>query len=153
MKLSIVMVGRTDRGFVGEGMAHYLDRLAHSAVVEQVVVAEESHGPQARRQEVEAERMLAAVRPGGRVVALDERGKNMTSPALAEQLGSWRDHGVRHITLLIGGSYGLHERVRERADLVLALSRMTFPHQLVRVVLAEQLYRAFSILQGRPYHH
>ena len=153
MTLSIVMVGRTDRGFVGEGMAHYLDRLAHSAEVEQVVVAEEPHGPQDRRREVEADRLLAAVKPGGRVVALDERGRGMTSPALAERIGTWRDQGVRHISLLIGGSYGLHERVREQADLILALSELTFPHQLVRVVLAEQLYRAFTILEGRPYHH
>ncbi|MCB0779414.1 MAG: 23S rRNA (pseudouridine(1915)-N(3))-methyltransferase RlmH, partial [Flavobacteriales bacterium] len=72
---------------------------------------------------------------------------------LASFLGTWRDSGVRRVVLAIGGSYGLAPQVRERADRILALSRLTFPHQLVRVVLAEQLYRAMSILKGSKYHH
>ena len=77
----------------------------------------------------------------------------MTSPQFAEQLGLWRDQGVRQVAFVIGGAYGMNDAVRKRADLVLTLSAMVFPHQLVRVLFAEQLYRATTILQGSPYHH
>jgi 23S rRNA (pseudouridine1915-N3)-methyltransferase len=87
------------------------------------------------------------------VVVLDERGTTLTSTGLAERLGKWRDQGVRQVAFVVGGAYGLTDAVRQRADLVLSLSAMTFPHQLVRVLFAEQLYRAFSILRGTPYHH
>mgnify|MGYP002686046745 FL=1 len=97
--------------------------------------------------------MLSVLKAGDRVVALDERGAALTSVGFANQLGKWRDQGVRQVVFVIGGPYGLSDPVRERADLVLALSAMTFPHQLVRLIFAEQLYRAFSILQGSPYHH
>jgi 23S rRNA (pseudouridine1915-N3)-methyltransferase len=80
-------------------------------------------------------------------------GKALTSPAFAQQLGTWRDQGVRQVAFVIGGAYGMTDAVRDRADLVLALSAMIFPHQLVRVLFAEQLYRAATILQGSPYHH
>jgi 23S rRNA (pseudouridine1915-N3)-methyltransferase len=86
-------------------------------------------------------------------VVLDERGRTMTSLQFAQQLGAWRDQGVRQVAFVIGGAYGMNEAVRERADLVLTLSAMVFPHQLVRVLFAEQLYRATTILQGSPYHH
>jgi 23S rRNA (pseudouridine1915-N3)-methyltransferase len=102
---------------------------------------------------VEGERILAALRPGERVVALDERGKLLDSRQFAAQLGTWRDQGSRQVAFVVGGAYGLDPSVRERADLVLSLSPMTFPHQLVRLLFAEQLYRATAILQGSPYHH
>lgn len=153
MKIRLVLVGRTDRGYVAEGVAAYLDRLARTSPVEQVVIPEAGKGEPAYQQRTESERIMAAIKPGERVVVLDERGRTLTSPQFAERLGSWRDQGVRQVVFVIGGAYGLTDEVRERADLVLALSAMTFPHQLVRVLFAEQLYRAFSILQGSPYHH
>ncbi|MCB0783315.1 MAG: 23S rRNA (pseudouridine(1915)-N(3))-methyltransferase RlmH [Flavobacteriales bacterium] len=153
MELIIVMVGRTDRGFVSEGMSHYLDRLSRDVKVTPIIVAEEVHGPLERRRLLESERILSHVGSGDRLVALDERGDELDSPGLASFLGTWRDSGVRRVVLAIGGSYGLAPQVRERADRILALSRLTFPHQLVRVVLAEQLYRAMSILKGSKYHH
>jgi 23S rRNA (pseudouridine1915-N3)-methyltransferase len=96
---------------------------------------------------------VAQLQAGERVVLLDERGKGLTSMQFAGQLGAWRDQGVRQVVFLIGGAYGVTDAIRERADLVLSLSAMTFPHQLVRLLFAEQLYRAFAILGGRPYHH
>jgi len=97
-------------------------------------------------------RLLAAVPDGAEVVALDECGRDLTSEALAARLGRWRDGGVRTVAFLIGGADGLGDAARGRASLVLALGRMTWPHQLVRVMLAEQLYRASAILAGHPYH-
>jgi 23S rRNA (pseudouridine1915-N3)-methyltransferase len=153
MKVRLLLVGRSERGLVAEGVEHYLGRLVRELPVEQVVLAVAGKGEPAYQQRVESERILAALKPGEKVVVLDERGKMLTSPQFAERLGTWRDQGVRQVAFVIGGAYGMTDAVRDRADLVLALSAMTFPHQLVRVLFAEQLYRAASILQGSPYHH
>jgi len=153
MKGRLLLVGRSERGFVADGVAHYVQRLERGLKVELVVLTEAGKGEAAYQRKVESERILAALKPGEKVVILDERGKTLNSPQFAAQLGSWRDQGVRDVVFVIGGAYGMDEEVRERADLVLSLSAMTFPHQLVRVLFAEQLYRAVSILQGSPYHH
>ncbi|MBL7951205.1 MAG: 23S rRNA (pseudouridine(1915)-N(3))-methyltransferase RlmH [Flavobacteriales bacterium] len=153
MKMRLLLVGRSERGLVTDGLEHYLGRTARMFGVEQLVLPEAGKGEAAYQQRVESERILAALKPGERVVVLDERGKHLTSPQFAERIGSWRDQGVRQVAFVIGGAYGMTDEVRQRADLVLALSAMTFPHQLVRVLFAEQLYRAASILQGSPYHH
>lgn len=100
----------------------------------------------------EADLLLAAVPDGAAVVALDERGTGLTSRAFADALARWRDGGTRDAAFLIGGADGLDPRVRARADLVLNLGTMTWPHMLVRALIAEQLFRAQSILTGHPYH-
>jgi 23S rRNA (pseudouridine1915-N3)-methyltransferase len=153
MKVRLVLVGRSDRGMVSDGLEHYLKRTDRVFPVQQVVLAEAGKGDPAYQQKVESERILGALKPGERVVVLDERGRTMTSPQFAEQLGAWRDQGVRQVAFVIGGAYGMNDAVRQRADLILTLSAMVFPHQLVRVLFAEQLYRATTILQGSPYHH
>jgi len=153
MEVRLLLVGRSERGLVTDGVKHYLDRLARNLPVEQVVLPEAGRGDPAYQQRTESERILTALKPGEKVVVLDERGAQLTSPQFAERLGKWRDQGVRQVAFVIGGAYGMTDAVRERADLVLALSAMTFPHQLVRVLFAEQLYRAMAILHGSPYHH
>lgn len=105
-----------------------------------------------RRRDDEAKRLLEAVPEGAAVVALDAVGVDMTSEGFARQLGTWRDAGRRVVAFLIGGADGHGATVAERADLLLALGRMTWPHELVRAMLAEQLYRAGAILSGHPYH-
>ena len=104
-----------------------------------------------RGPDAEAEALLAAV-PEGPVIALDERGRTLDSPAFAQLLARHRDDGARDLSLLIGGADGHGAAVRQRADLLLSLGPMVWPHMLVRVMLAEQLYRAASILAGSPYH-
>ncbi len=153
MKGRLLLIGRSERGSVADGVDHYMKRIQRSMPMEQVVLPEAGKGDPLYQQRVESERILSALKPGEKVVVLDERGKAMTSPQFAEQLGSWRDQGVRQVAFVIGGAYGMNDAVRQRADLVLTLSAMTFPHQLVRVLFAEQLYRALAILQGSPYHH
>lgn len=153
MELRLLMVGRTDRGPVSDLVTHYLGRLPRGFSVEQTVLPEAGKGEVAYQQRVECERIMSALKPGERVVVLDERGTPLTSVGFAGRLGAWRDQGVRKVVFVVGGAYGMTDEVRERADLVLALSAMTFPHQLVRVLFAEQLYRATAILQGSPYHH
>lgn len=153
MKVRLILVGRSERGFVADGLVHYLGRLERSMPVEVLVIAEAGRGDPAHQQRAEGERILQTIKQGERLVVLDERGKHLDSRKFAEQLGRWRDGGVKQVAFVIGGAYGLTDAVRERADLLLSLSAMTFPHQLVRVLFAEQLYRAVSILQGSPYHH
>jgi len=105
-----------------------------------------------RRKDAEAALLLAAVPSGAVVVALDERGRDHSSGELAQRLGMWRDQGRRGAAFLIGGPDGLAEAALAAADLHLAFGRQTWPHRLVRVMLAEQLYRATTILGGHPYH-
>lgn len=153
MKIRLLLVGRTERGHVGAGLEEYLVRCRRMAQLEEVVIAEERAGQPEHRQRSEGERILAALKPNERLVALDERGELLSSTAFAAKLGAWRDGGNRPLVFVVGGAYGLSQAVRERADLVLSLSPMTFPHQLVRVLFAEQLYRALTILNRLPYHH
>lgn len=149
----MIWVGRTERGHVADGVAHYLGRVRRMAKLEETVLPEAGRGDPAWQQQTESTRVLAALRPQERVVVLDERGKLLSSPQFAQQLGNWSDQGGRDLVFVTGGAYGLTDAVRERADLVLSLSPMVFPHQLVRVLLSEQLYRALSILKGTGYHH
>lgn len=147
------MVGKSERGPARELMEEYMKRLERLASIESVIVPEASHGDASVQRKVENERLIAALRPGERVIALDERGKEFTSPQFAGHLSAWRDQGVKHAAFLVGGAYGLNDDVRDRAELVMALSQMTFTHQFVRAVLAEQLYRAYAIMNRLPYHH
>lgn len=108
--------------------------------------------PMQKRRAAEAERLLDKVPPGAIIVALDETGKTLSSRDLANRIGGWRDDGEACIAFLIGGADGLDETVRARAHLTLSFGRMTWPHLLVRGMLAEQLYRVQQILAGHPYH-
>lgn len=153
MRARLILVGRTERGHVMDGLQHYLGRLRRMWKVEEVVLPEAGRGEVAWQQRTESDRILAALRPGEKVVVLDERGRQFSSPAFARFLEAWRDQGSRDVAFVIGGAYGITEGVRERADLVLSLSPMVFPHQLVRVLFAEQLYRALGIMNGTGYHH
>ncbi len=107
--------------------------------------------PEALKQQ-EGELLLAALPRGARIIALDERGKTMSSRDFAELLGRWQDEGVQDLAFLVGGADGLSKAARQAADVILSLGRMTWPHMLVRGLLAEQLFRAESILSGHPYH-
>jgi 23S rRNA (pseudouridine1915-N3)-methyltransferase len=150
LRILIAAVGRMRAGPEKDLYRHYAERLNWPVTMREV---EDKRAPAggARRQR-EADLLLAALAADMTVVALDEGGREMTSAALAERLGGWRDDGRRDIAFVIGGADGLDRRVRERADLVLSLGRLTWPHLLVRALLAEQLYRAQQILAGHPYH-
>ncbi len=107
----------------------------------------------ARRVETEGARLLEQAHPRDRLVVLDERGVELTSPGLARALDTWDRQGQGRITFVIGGPFGLSDAVRARAFMLLRLSAMTLPHELARVVLMEQLYRAESLRANVPYHH
>lgn len=153
MRIRLLFVGRTERGYVADGLEDYLHRAGRMAEVETIIVPEERGADPERQRAEEGRRLLAALKPGERLVVLDERGELLQSMAFAGKLSAWRDSGTRQIAFAVGGAYGHTDELRARADLILALSPMTFPHQLVRLLFAEQLYRALMIMNRRPYHH
>ena len=139
----MLAVGKAPR-WIDEGFAHYADRLPTENSLQLAIVSP-------RRGQTDAQRLLAAVRPEETTVLLDRRGKAVSSEELATWLSDWRMIG-RDVALLIGGVDGFDEATRRRARHVLSLSNLTFPHQLARVLIAEQIYRAWAILSGHPYH-
>ena len=157
MRMTIAAVGRMKSGPERDLVARYLDRAAGGGKplaltgFEVIELTESRAGSAACRKADEAKGLRAAL-PEGIVVALDERGKGIGSEAFAQQIGRWRDDGRPAISFLIGGADGLDPDFVKSADLVLSFSPMVWPHQLVRIMLAEQLYRTTTILSGHPYH-
>lgn len=150
MRISIIAVGRRKAGPEQDLFDQYKARLPWPLDLRLVEEKKPLSGDALKRRE--AELLLAAVPEGATLVALDERGRSIGSETLAARIGAWRDDGVRDLVFVIGGADGLDESIRRRAALVLALGELTWPHQLVPALLAEQLYRAHAILTGHPYH-
>jgi 23S rRNA (pseudouridine1915-N3)-methyltransferase len=152
MRLVLSAVGRLRGGPLADAFADYAARLAAARWPLEVVECEERRPVAgAERAAREAALLRAAVPAGAYAIALDGRGRSLSSADFARRLGGLRDSG-RDVVFLIGGADGLDPGLREDADLTLALGQMTWPHMLVRVMLAEQVYRAWSILAGHPYH-
>ena len=150
MNILVAAVGRVKPGPERDLFTSYVARLPWRVDVKEIEIKKETALDVRRVREGEA--LLAAVPEGARIIALDERGKSETSEAFAKRLGRWCDDGVRGVAFIIGGADGLDETVRKRADAVLSFGALTWPHMLVRALLAEQLYRAHTILTGHPYH-
>lgn len=148
MRCLVLAVGRCRDAALASLIERYRARLPWPLEIREV---EAGSGDPRRRRSEEGRALLARLAPGDALVALDERGALLSSTELAERLGRLRDAG-RRVVLAIGGAEGLDPAVIERAELVLALGRLTLPHELARLVLVEQLYRAHSILTGHPYH-
>lgn len=145
MRLRLLSIGRDRSGLFEPAVQEYVARLRKQHSFELIELKE------AGSPDREAQALLDRIDPREVVVCLDERGKNLSSPELAEHLGRWRDEG-RDVAFVIGGDEGHGAAMRQRANLVWSLSRLVLPHRLARVVVAEQIYRAFTILRGEPYH-
>lgn len=153
MKLVLLSVGRVRSEPLREAFADYLRRVSRFCPVLHETIKESRGKDPDSMRETEGERILRMVSPRDTLVLLDENGRMMTSVNLAGWLSNKMESSEGRLCLLVGGAFGVSSRVRERADETLALSPMTFPHELCLVVLAEQVYRAFSILKGSSYHH
>jgi 23S rRNA (pseudouridine1915-N3)-methyltransferase len=149
--IQIIAVGKKHEEWVANGIARYEKRLQRPFNVEWVLLPHSAREGLVARQE-ESERILSRVRDSEFVVLLDERGKLLDSPAFASLIREPLESS-RPVTLVIGGAYGVDQTVHHRADAVWSLSPLVFPHQLVRLIAAEQLYRAQDISRGGPYHH
>lgn len=158
MKITILAVGRLKETYLVEGVKEYLKRLNPYARVEISEVPDEpcpENAPSAIEEQVkqkEADRLIKRLRPGTFLIVLDARGKMFTSEELAGKIEELALTGRSDITFIIGGSVGLATSIVDRADLLLSLSKLTFPHQIVRLVLLEQVYRCFRIIKNEPYH-
>lgn len=152
MKLRLLAIGRDRSGLYAPAVEEYVGRISRYVKFELVELPEaRKHAGTPQAKEEEAATILAKLGRGERLVALDERGKEWTSVELARRVGGWVEGG-RDVALVIGGSDGLAPAILERAEEKLALSRLTLAHRLARLVLVEQVYRAFTILRGEPYH-
>ncbi len=154
MQIHLIAVGSKMPSWVNEGYEEFSRRLPAECKLRLVEIPAGKRGKNAdivRLTQEEGEKMLAAIPKGAHVVAMEVEGKNWSTEQLSQQLDGWL-HGGCDIALLVGGPEGLAPACRARADQLWSLSKLTFPHPLVRVVLAEQLYRAWSLLKGHPYH-
>lgn len=156
MRLRLIIVGKDKNEPIIEAAQVYVERIARYFPIDVVELKEEpakASTPVARVKQVEAERIEKALADGEHAVALDERGKELTSIDLSNRLKKWANEGRSSVAFIIGGPNGLdQEFVQKRAKETWALSRMTLPHRIARLILAEQLYRACTIMRGEPYH-
>jgi 23S rRNA (pseudouridine1915-N3)-methyltransferase len=150
LRLTIAAVGRVRDGPLQALYRDYAQRLTWPLSLKEVEERRKLAAPQ--RIEAESRLLADAVPKGATIIVLDQRGKTLSSEDFATRLGLWQDEGVGDLAFIIGGAYGIDPAWRQRAALVLSLGAMTWPHVLARVMLAEQLYRAQSILAGHPYH-
>jgi 23S rRNA (pseudouridine1915-N3)-methyltransferase len=158
VKLHILSIGHKPPTWIAAGFEDYARRMPREARIE---LAEIKPGARSRQPQsaasisrilaTEKSRLVAAIAPGCVRIALDERGKQLTTAALARKLAAWMQGG-RDVAFMIGSADGLDQELKDSADLLLGLSAMTLPHAMVRVLLAEQLYRAMSMIQNHPYH-
>ncbi|MCD8310760.1 MAG: 23S rRNA (pseudouridine(1915)-N(3))-methyltransferase RlmH [Prevotellaceae bacterium] len=156
MKTLLLVVGRTADPHFRAAIGDYLQRLAHYLPLEVEVIPELKNTKSLTAQmqkEKEGELILKALQPGDVVVLLDERGKELRSVEFARYMAQKMNSVARRLVFVIGGPYGFSQKVYNAAVEKLSLSRMTFSHQMVRLVFVEQLYRAMAILHGEPYHH
>ena len=158
MKITLVTVGKIKEKYLEAAIAEYSKRLSRYCKLEIVQVADEKTPDNASElmekqiKEKEGERILSHIKDGAYVVALAIDGKQLSSEELADLVEGLGVRGESHIQIVIGGSLGLADSVLKRADYKLSFSRMTFPHQLMRVILLEQIYRSYRIISGEPYH-
>lgn len=156
MKLTLLCIGKTDERFVMDGMEKYMNRLRHYISFSLHVIPDIKNSKnlsQAQQKAKEGESILKNVGNGDILVLLDERGKELRSLDLAHYLNKHMIGITQHLIFAVGGPYGFDPAVYARANDKISLSKMTFSHQMVRLFFVEQLYRAFSIQKGEPYHH
>ncbi len=158
MKITVITVGRLKEKFYRDAVAEYEKRLGRYCKLEILQVDDERTPNKASEAEEdlilrkEAERIIKLLKEDACIVTLEIAGKMYDSEAFAHIIEKRQTAGMSHIQFVIGGSLGLHEEVCKKADLAVSFSKMTFPHQLMRVVLLEQIYRAYRIIHGEPYH-
>ncbi|ANU14612.1 methyltransferase RlmH [Planococcus halocryophilus Or1] len=158
MNISIISVGKLKEKYLKSGIEEYTKRLGSYSKINEIEVADEKAPEQLSDADMEivkkkeADRILAKISADAYVIALAIDGKMKTSEQLAKDIESLMTYGRSKIVFVIGGSLGLHDEVLKRADEKLSFSKMTFPHQLMKLILVEQVYRAFRIMKGEPYH-
>lgn len=156
MKITLAVIGKTEVGFVRQGIDEYVKRLQHYVQFDIRYIGDVKatrNMTEAQQKAAEGKMLLAALETSDHVVLLDEHGSERTSVEYSEWLQRRMSSGCKRLVLVVGGPYGFSKEVYDRANEKISLSKMTFPHELVRLIFVEQLYRAFTILRHEPYHH
>lgn len=156
MKITLLTVGKTDKDWVRQGMDIYVSRLKHYIPFSVVEIPELKNVSALTKDQIktrEGELILRQIKPTDDLILLDERGKEYTSVELAKVIQDKISYAGKDMIYVIGGAYGFSDAVYQRANSKISLSRMTFSHQMVRAIFVEQIYRAFTIMKGEPYHH
>jgi 23S rRNA (pseudouridine1915-N3)-methyltransferase len=156
MNITLLMIGNTSEAFVQDGYSLFMKRLKHYIKVKEITIPDikdRKHLNAEQIKDKEALLILEKLNAANYTVLLDERGKEFSSVEFAGFLQKIMNAGTRELFFIIGGAYGVAESVKQKADLTLSLSRMTFTHQVIRLLFAEQLYRAMTILKNEPYHN
>jgi 23S rRNA (pseudouridine1915-N3)-methyltransferase len=156
MKFQFWSLGKIHEPYIKEGVETFTKRISNYYPADWNIIATPKNAgllSEAELKKKEAEILLAALSKDDYLLALDERGKSLSSAQLAAFIQARANESTRQIVFLIGGAYGLHESILKRADYIWSLSLLTFPHQLVRLILAEQVYRACTIIRNEKYHH
>lgn len=156
MKIEFLLIGKTEAAYLKEGISLYEERLKHYTSYSKKEIPDIKNSSSLSKEQVkerEGEQILKYLGETDELVLLDERGSPLTSEDFALRVERWSVRGVKKIVFAVGGAYGFSDSVYKRANDKISLSRMTFSHQMVRVIFLEQLYRAFTIIKGEPYHH
>lgn len=156
MKIKFICIGKTTKSFLEAGEEEYLSRLKHYTSIERIELSDIRNAKNLSREqlkEAEGKEILKRLTPSDQVILLDERGKEFSSVSFAAHLEQQQNNSVKTIAFVVGGAFGFSEEVYARATIKMSLSRMTYSHQMVRMIFLEQLYRAFTIIRGEAYHH
>ena len=156
MKICFLVIGKTDEDYLITGIKKYVGRLGHYVSFEMKEIPDPRNRKtlsEDEQKKAESFLLLSQLQPGDQIVLLDEHGMSYTSVSFAETLEKWMASGAKRIVFIVGGPYGFAPEVYAKANAKMSLSAMTFSHQMVRLIFVEQLYRAFTILKGEPYHH
>lgn len=156
MKITLIVIGKTDKKYILEGVSEYEKRLLHYCKFEMKVIPDIKNSKsmsESVQMQKEGELIIASIRPTSELILLDEKGSEFSSVEFAKLIERKGVAGKSEITFVIGGPYGFSPEAKARANGLVSLSRLTFSHQIVRIIFMEQLYRAMTIIKGEPYHH
>lgn len=156
MKITLLVVGKTTDKYLIEGIEKYTKRLIHYCKFQILEIPELKNTKslsEEQQKEKEAAFIFQKIATTDHVILLDEQGKQFSSVAFSEEINKWMNQSIASVVFVIGGPYGFDQKIKTRANAEISLSKMTFSHQMVRLFFVEQIYRAFSILKGEPYHH
>ena len=156
MKITFLWIGKTAESWLQEGIDIYVQRLKHYVPLSVEIIPAPKNLPRqdvGKQKEMEGDAILSRIAPSDEVYLLDERGAVYSSEGLADFLQKKMSASIRHLVMAVGGSYGFSEKVYQRANGLISFSQLTFSHQMIRILMCEQVYRAFTIIRGEQYHH
>ena len=156
MKIKLICIGKTGKGFLVDGENEYLNRLKHYVNIERIEIPDLKNAKKLSIEQIkslEGKEIITKIIPGEQLILLDDKGKDFTSEKFADFIQKKFNQGGKALVFVIGGAYGFSKEVYDRSDSLLSFSKMTFSHQMIRMIFFEQVYRAMTILKGEPYHH